>query len=317
MKKISKEVIDVKNVNVNAGLHPHPLIPDSYADIEVEWFSWIPGFDETDLGDEDEEPLFRDNNIQLYDKIEAIAVDRFNIALENVWPLLDSYLINSLHISIDITGMLCSSSTLAAYNYVDSNPQKGNYIFNLAQSYLYKLLVVSDNGKDLKLKYHTTWEHEIIHLVDHWESVKSSVYRDSDLSTVYYNYYLLEYRIEGIAELYYLLKGGIDDIKNISQAKEKFQSNLDRIQKLVIDKPKITSKEKDTEFKTYDFYELGPWIILDMLRKFQGGYHEEFINSVIAKVEAGEVVEHDVIIDVIRIALSMKTDEFLNAHLKN
>jgi len=317
MKKISKEVIDVKNVNVNACLHPHPLMPDSYADIEVEWFSWMPGFDSRDLGDDDEEPLFRDNNILLYDKIEEIAVDRFNIALVNVWPLLDSYLINSLHISIDITGMLCSSSTLAAYNYVDSNPQKGNYIFNLAQSYLYKLLVVSDNGKDLKLKYHTTWEHEIIHLVDHWESVKSSVYRDSDLSTVYYNYYLLEYRIEGIAELYYLLKGGIDDIKNISQAKEKFQSNLDRIQKLVIDKPKITSKEKDTEFKTYDFYELGPWIILDMLRKFQGGYHEEFINSVIAKVEAGEVVEHDVIIDVIRIALSMKTDEFLNAHLKN
>jgi len=311
MKKISKEVIDVKNVNVNAGLHPHPLIPDSYADIEVEWFSWIPGFDETDLGDEDEEPLFRDNNIQLYDKIEAIAVDRFNIALENVWPLLDSYLINSLHISIDITGMLCSSSTLAAYNYVDSNPQKGNYIFNLAQSYLYQLLVASDNGKELKLKYHTTWEHEIIHLVDHWESVKSSVYRDSDVSSEYYNYYLSQYRTEGIAELYYLLIGGIEDIKNMSQAKEKFQTNLDRIQKLVIDKLKITDKEKDTEFKTYDFYELGPWIILDMLRIFQGGYHEELINNVIAKVEAGEVVEHNVIIDVIRIALSMKTDEFL------
>ena len=80
---------------------------------------------------------------------------------------------------------------------------------------------------------------------------------------------------------------------------------------------KITSKEKDTEFKTYDFYELGPWIILDMLRKFQGGYHEEFINSVIAKVEAGEVVEHDVIIDVIRIALSMKTDEFLSLVIQN
>ena len=65
MKKISKEVIDVKNVNVNACLHPHPLMPDSYADIEVEWFSWMPGFDSRDLGDDDEEPLFRDNNILL------------------------------------------------------------------------------------------------------------------------------------------------------------------------------------------------------------------------------------------------------------
>jgi peptide deformylase len=90
---------------------------------------------------------------------------------------------------------------------------------------------------ELKLKYHTTWEHEIIHLIDHWQSVKSSAYRDSDVSSVYYNYYLSQYRTEGIAELYYLLKGGIEDIKNMSQAKEKFQSNLERIQKLVIEKP--------------------------------------------------------------------------------
>ena len=40
--------------------------------------------------------------------------------------------------------------------------------------------------------------------------------------------------------------------------------------------------------------------------------NEELINGVIEKVEAGEVVEHNVILDVIRIALRIKTDEFLS-----
>ena len=64
MIKISNEVVEVSNVNVSSCLHPHPLISDSYADLEEHWFSWIPGFDSTDKGDDDEDPLFRDNNIQ-------------------------------------------------------------------------------------------------------------------------------------------------------------------------------------------------------------------------------------------------------------
>ena len=96
MIKISEEVVEISNVNVTSCLHPHPLIEDSYADLEEHWFSWIPGFDSTDLGDEDEEPLFRDNNIQLYERIESIAVECFNKALTNMWPLLHNYLINSI-----------------------------------------------------------------------------------------------------------------------------------------------------------------------------------------------------------------------------
>ena len=315
MKKISKDLVDVSNLNAYAYLQPHPLVPDSYADIETEWFSWIPGFDSRDLGDEDEEPLLRDNNIQLYNKIEEIAVERFNAALKNVWPLLDSLLINNLSITIDVTGDISGSSSLAAYVFADSNPQKGNYYFNLAPSYLHKLLVTSNNGEELDLKYHTTWEHEIIHLIDHRSIEKSSVFRHSNLAIDCLRCYIVNYRDEGIPELYYLLKGGSPEIKNVQMALEKFKVCLDTAKQKCSSSLEMTHKEKEEVLKTYDFYELGPWIVLDMLKKLEGGYHEEFITSVIEQVEAGKVIDHEVILQVLEIALRIKPDEFINIYI--
>jgi hypothetical protein len=316
MIKISKEVVEVSNVNVSSCLHPHPLISDSYADLEEHWFSWIPGFDSTDKGDDDEDPLFRDNNIQLYEKIESIAVECFNKALANMWPLLHNYLINSIHITVDATGMLCnSSSTLAGYNFVDSTPPKGNYRFDLSPNYLQKLLVSSTNGEKLSLKYNTIWEHEIIHLLDHYESLKASVYAETDIAADYFKYYLLGFRIEGVAELYFLLKGGREDIKTMSEAKDKFEKNLANIKNYISENSIVTFKDKNTVYKSYDFYEVGPWVILDFLRTFEGEFHEELINSIIVKVEAGEEIEHNVVIDIIKIALRIKVDNFINIYI--
>ena len=312
MKKISKDLVDVSNLKAHAYLHPHPLDPDSYADIEVDWFSWIPGFDSRDLGDEDEEPLFRDNNIQLYNKIEEIAVERFNAALENVWPLLDSLLINNLSITIDVTGDISGPSALASYLYDHSDPQKGNYFFSLAPSYLHKLLVASNNGTELDLKYHTTWEHEFIHLIDHRSIEKSSVFRHSNLSIDCLRCYIVNYRDEGIPELYYLLKGGWPEVKNVQMALDKFTICLAEAKQKCSASTELTYKQKQEVLKTYDFYELGPWIVLNMLKTFEGGYHEELITSVIEQVEAGKVIEHDVILQVLEIALRIKPDEFIN-----
>ena len=312
MIKISKNNINTSNLNLKVSIYPNPLNSDTYADLEEEWFSWLPGFDTTKSDEDDEEPLFRENNIQLYGKLESITLDRFKIALLNMWSLLDSYLINSIHVAIDITGMLSlSSSSLAGYNYVNSNPQKGNYLFDIGQNYLIELLENHKNGKELKLKYNTVCEHEIIHLLDHSEIIKASVYGESDSSMIYYNYYLLGYRIEGIAELYYLLKGGVRDIKSMKEAKIKFKNNISELQNFILQNLTISFKQKQSEFKTYDFYELGPWIILDMLTYFEGEFHRNFIKNIIEKIESGEIIEHQEILDVIKIALRIKNEEFL------
>ena len=87
-------------------------------------------------------------------------------------------------------------------------------------------MVSSANGEKLGLKYNTIWEHEIIHLLDHYESLKASVYAETNVAADYFKYYLLGFRIEGVAELYFLLKGGREDIKTMSEAKDKFEKNL-------------------------------------------------------------------------------------------
>jgi len=312
MKQISKNNIDTTGVNVYAYLHPHPLDIETNGDFEVDEISWIPGFDSSDIGEEGEHPFFRDQNIQLYNKIEAVTLESFRVALKNIWPLLDSYIVNSIQIAVDITGNLFTDSrVLAAYNFEDSRPQKGNYIFNLAPLYLMRLLKKIDNNAEVDLKYNTIWEHELIHLLDHWQCVKSSVYNDSDVSSIYFNFYLAQYRTEGVAELYYLLKGGIQDVKTMTQAKEKFQNNVNAIRTLISEKPILSMNEKEKFFKTYDFYELGPWIVLDKLNKFEGGFHSDLISGVIKQIEGGKSIEHDVILEVIVIALRLKIDEFL------
>jgi len=317
MKQISKNNIDTTSVNAYAYLYPHPLDIETNGDFEVDEISWIPGFDSSDIGEDGEYPFFRDQNIQLYNKIEVVTLESFRVALKNIWPLLDSYIINSIQIAVDITGNLFTDSrVLAAYNFEDSRPQKGNYIFNLAPLYLMRLLKKVDNNAEVDMKYNTIWEHELIHLLDHWQCVKSSVYNDSDVSSIYFNFYLSQYRTEGIAELYYLLKGGTQDVKTMAQAKEKFQTNVYSIRKLVSDKPILSKNDKDKLFKTYDFYELGPWIVLDVLNTFEGGFHTELVSSIVKQVEEGKAIEHDKILEIIKIALRIKLNEFINFHIK-
>ena len=142
------------------------------------------------------------------------------------------------------------------------------------------------------------------------------MYAETDIATDYFKYYLLGFRIEGVAELYFLLKGGREDIKTISEAKDKFEKNLANIKKYISENPIVTFKDKNEVYKSYDFYEIGPWIILDLLRTFEGDFHEEMINAIIEKVESGEEIEHKVILDVIKIALRIKTEIFLNEYIE-
>jgi hypothetical protein len=100
------------------------------------------------------------------------------------------------------------------------------------------------------------------------------------------------------------------------QAKEKFHNNLKTIRQLIIDKPILAINDKEIYFKTYDFYELGPWIVLDVLNTFEGGFHTELVSSIVKQVEEGKAIEHDKILEIIKIALRIKLHEFINFHSK-
>lgn len=311
MIQIRKENITPESVKISAYLNPHPLDEDS--NVEIEDLVFLPGFDSQSIDDDEagEHPIFRDSNCELYERIEKMTESMFRKAITNIWPLLDSYIFNRISISIDYTGLLLGESSLAAYNYVDSRPEHGYYHFDLTKTYILRQLNNSQAGRDLSLKFTTTWEHEIVHLLDHWESVKVSMFQDSLESGSVYKYYILKYRSEGIAELYYLLKGGIEDIKTLQDAKQKLAENITTTRNKLSGVNKISEKEKETILKTYDFYEIGPWIILDILNSFEGEFHKEFIQTIIADIENRITITDEKILQVIKIALRLKNYEFL------
>jgi hypothetical protein len=300
---------EVSNVKVSAYLTPHPLDEDS--EMEYEWLSWIPGYDSTEIGEDGTYPLYRDENIALYEKIELITEKHFRKGLENIWPLLNDHVLVRMSIAIDILGLLSSKTSLAGYNFEYSKPEKGKYTFHLDSNLLAKY-VQELNGNDvLDLKDSFTWEHEIIHLLDHWEIIRSSIYQLSDSLQENFKYSILKYREEGIAELYYFLKGGSGDITSLKEAKKLFVQKIEENLQLIESKDLTNGQLREKLYSGYSFYALGPWLILDMLKSFEGGWNENKIHSIFDKIENKYIISEEEIIDIIQVALRIKCDEFI------
>ena len=304
MKKINPS-----EVNVYAYLAPHPLEEDSF--IEPEELDWIPGFNAIEIGENGEHPLFREENIEIYNKIESTTVEHFRKGLNNLWPLLNEHMIDHMQIAIDLTGIISSKSSLAGYNFDRSSPAKGKYVFHLDQGLMVKYVEVLNNLSTLGFRTSTTWEHELIHLLDHWEIVKSSTYRESNSIDENFKHFLMKYREEGIAELYFLLNGGYDDVKSIDEAKDAFRNHVKQTREKIVASELNNEKLRNEIFSGFEFYEVGPWLILDMLKTFEGGWQSENIEQAIHKICSKEVIEKEKILDIIKIALRIKSNEFL------
>jgi len=311
---ITKENEYADKININAYLSPHPLDEDSC--LEPEDLKCIPGFDDRSIDEDGIYPSFRDNNLEIYKRIETITEKMFRGAVKNMWPLLNNYVITRISIAIDYTGILLGNNSLAAYNHVDSRPECGYYHFDLTRSFLIRQLHKIDAGEDLGLKFNTTWEHELVHLLDHWESVKSSIYRNSSIPDECYKYFLLKFRTEGIAELYYLLKGGREDVKNMNEALLRFKDKVEKRKAGIFSESKVAKEVKETISNDYDFYEIGPWVILNYLKSHEGGFHADFIDPIINRIENSEIIEQNEILETIKIALRIKSEDFILSYFR-
>lgn len=295
-------------VNVYAYLTPDPLDEDST--VEAEWMEWIPGFNAQE--DEDgSHPFFRDENIALFKAIELTTVSHFRKSLRNLSVLLTNHLFDHIQIAIDHLGIVSRDTSVASYDYGNSQPEMGKYVMHASRSLMSAYIKA---GHDLtKLSPYTavTWEHEIIHLLDHWEVVKSCVYKSSALEINKFTYYLLSYRNEGIADLFYLLNAGYDKVNSIEAAKTVFESAVLAVQHKMFEKD-MTHDEWDQEvFSDMDCYEAGPWLMLDLLRSFEGYRHEQLIDEALLKISKREPLSHLKTLFIIRIALRVTTEDFL------
>jgi hypothetical protein len=296
-------------VNVYAYLTPDPLDDDST--LETEWMEWIPGFNAQE--DEDgSHPFFRDENIALFKAIELTTVSHFRKSLRNLSVLLTNHLFDHIQIAIDHLGIVSRDTSVASYDYGNSQPEMGKYVMHASRSLMSAYIKA---GHDLtKLSPYTavTWEHEIIHLLDHWEVVKSCVYKSSALAINKFTYYLLSYRNEGLADLFYLLNGRYHEVNSIEAAKTAFDSAVQRVQHKMLEKDMTDDEWNQEIFSEMDCYEAGPWLMLDLLRSFEGCWHERLIDEALLQITKREPLSHLKTLYIIRIALRVKTEDFLD-----
>lgn len=298
-------------LNINAYLSPHPLDEDSF--LEEEWISWLPGYDK----DETEDGLpsyYNDRNIILYEKIEKLTANLFRKGAERIWPLLKEHHFKNINIGIDYSNYK-SDTSLAGYQYTYSNPAKGNYQFSVDRNLLLRYSAFLDEKTD-RLPNMNLWEHELLHLIDHWDILKASSFAHSDLPLNNLRYYALKYREEGIANLLDLLDGKIEGVGSVAEAKDIFAINYAKIKSDLYKYDKTDDKTRSEIYTGYDFYEVGPWMILDMLDEIFSISKIADVKEIEKKIANREVIHEELKLEIIRNAFYFDIDWFMSRLVK-
>lgn len=295
---------------IHAYMTPHPLDHDNHW--EDDFLSWIPGY----LNEKDEEQgthaYLRDENIALYERIEGDIEEWMKKAMANLWPLMQDIQFKSVQVAIDIFNNMLSGQTAAGYNYDVSKPAKGIYHFALSSHLFQKRMKYRLDGKELEFYDEITFEHEFIHMLDHQESVRGSLFRTSSNVSENLRSCMLEYRSEGIAELYYLLHGHYDSIASIEKAKE---TAKDHMSGLIQRFQGVETTEEETRkeiYKNHLYYSAGPWLILDLLKSERGAWYDELIDTCMDHLSRKEALPVDKIHEVIKGGLMIDSQSFLD-----
>ena len=302
--------MEQNNIKIYAYLSPHPLDEDQ--ETEAEWLEWIPGFrvemTAEEVENEEDNPVYFEDNIALYDAIENQVEEKMTLAFENIGCLFSDFQIQKMGVCIDILGLMSTKNSLAGYFSESSQPYAGYYAFRLDSLLLQKYLFQSAEEIAANPRNNFVWEHELLHMLDHRLLEKTSVYSSSDEINELYKHFILKFREEGFAELYYFLHGNYDDITSIEQAKTSF-FNLNSVVKRQMEETGHFPKEV---YSQYDYYELGPWLLMDCLRNFEGGFHEERIDNALQKVFRKEALPKEEIFEIIKIAMRVGIKDFLD-----
>ncbi len=293
-------------------LTPDPFESDDC--LEEDNFSWIPGY----LSGEDEDgtvSFLREENTELFDKIFESFKGDISAALQRLKPLFDEFYLRQLNVALDFSGLLTrTKSSLAGYYYHYSQPSKGIYSFSVDQNMLYRKALFLRDAKKSVLPDMNLWEHELIHLFDHQELVAASLLKESEIGKNNLDYYCLKFREEGLANLFDLLDGKLKDISGVREAKEKFVSAYRIAAGKLMNEKNTTSEIRKEVYKGFDFYEIGPWLILAILhRDFSFSEDDLDIQSIFEKLTLGVVVEDAVKIKLLKRATYIDNQYFLSA----
>jgi hypothetical protein len=297
----------LQDIRIFPYLTPDPLKENSF--LEESWISWFPSYKIGDTAD-GLPSFFHEDNIAYYEKIENFVSEQFHSALQRMWPAIDGIYIDQIQISIDFL-VSTGQETLASYLIQKSNPAKGKYVFSINQNLLLRYLHTLE-GKEGLIPKKTIWEHELVHLLDHWQLVNAQAFSNSDNPSNAFTYYLLKYREEGIANLYELMDGKLSGNTSRAEATKKFILNVQQAKKILEEYPNIHHKEKLKLYSGYEFYELGPWLILDKMEEMIAHTELEPIQTLEEKIAAGVPISDESKLAYLKYALMIDNEWFLS-----
>lgn len=294
---------------VEAYLCPSPFDPDS--EFEDEFISWLPGY-KKESAESGSVSYWSDENIALYEKIQEFAENEFNKAFARLRPLFEGIYIKTIDLQIDVAGFGCSKTALAGYNYNASKPAKGKYVFSIDQALIGRYAHFLEHNNTNVLPTTNIWEHELIHMLDNNQIIKGSLLMSSEIPENNLSYYKLKYREEGLANLFDLMDGKVKGISSIQEAKDKFNANEKNVLEKLESVKKSTTNIRSDTYAGYDFYEIGPWLMLAMLNEFPIASETIDMKALTEKIEKNETIKDDLKLEVMKYALRLSVDYFFD-----
>jgi len=294
---------------VNAYLSPHPLDHDSHW--EDDFFTGIPGFLNERDEEEDTYAYLREENIELYERIERKAGEWLHSSMVRLWPLLKDHHFRSVDLMVDLFGVILKNGSVAGYNPEYSRPAKGVYSFVLSRPLTLRMMKHREAGTQMDDEDEHSLIHEVIHMLDHWDLLKPTLLADSDEPGTNLRYCILNFRSEGVAELYHLLHGKYYAVDSMESARLQASGYLKAVRDRLQSMGKTDEKTRREVFKQHIHYSVGPWLILDLLRSFHIDENLEMIEDCLATIARKEPVDHDRILEVMKLALMVNCEWFL------
>ena len=174
---------------------PHSLDHDSHW--EDDFFTGLPGFHHKRNEDKGTYTFLREENIELYRRIERQAGEWLQSSMVKLWPLLKDHHFRSVYLMVDLFGLIFEGSSVAGYNPEWSRPAKGVYSFVLSRPLALRMMKHREEDKEMDTHEEHTLVHEVIHMLDHWDLLKPSLLAISDDPWPNLRYCMLKFRGEG------------------------------------------------------------------------------------------------------------------------
>ncbi len=246
--------------------------------------------------------------------LTGLVKKRFLRACQRMMPLLEPFPISSIQVKLNISSSV--SSTLATYEYGKSVTAAGKYFFTAESALIIQYLVnYLDENIPLCPDACYTWEHELIHMLDHSYNPKLEYNQQRPDVTEVLVDFILSFRSEGIAELFFFMKNH-SQYRSIKAARTMFLRKMEFLRNQPWDNPRFARVASQVIKGDHNLYSIGTWMVLHVLGCKAYRHMTTEAALVAGKIKKRQEMTDQEIISMIRQALDIDNYSFIDCLTK-